>query len=63
MNPVTLRIYDSDTGHIGTRLLDMCLSTGTSSVMAATIFTAMNNALESQGIPWTVLFYQLTTHQ
>ena len=24
MNPVTVRIYDSDTGRIGTRLLDMC---------------------------------------
>ena len=23
MNPVTVRIYDSNTGHIGTRLLDM----------------------------------------
>ena len=53
MNPVTVRIYDSNTGHIGTRLLDMCLTTGTGSATAASIFTAMNNALESREIPWT----------
>lgn len=53
MNPVTVRMYDSNTGHIGTRLLDMCLTTGTGSATAANIFTAMNDALESRGIPWT----------
>ena len=53
MNPVTVRIYDSDTGHIGTGLLDMCLTTDTGSATAASVFTAMNNALESRGIPWT----------
>ena len=37
MNPVTVRIYDSDTGHVGTRLLDKCLTTGTSSATAASI--------------------------
>ena len=50
--PVTVRIYDSNTDRIVTRLLDMYLTTGTSSVNAANIFTAINNALESQGIPW-----------
>jgi len=53
MNPVTVRIYNSITGRIGTRLLDMCLTTGTSSATAANIFTAMDNALQSQGISWT----------
>ena len=53
MNPVTVRVFDPNTGHVGTRLLDMCLTAGTGSATAASIFTAMDNALESREIPWT----------
>ena len=28
MNPMTIRLYDVDQGHIVTRFLDMCLTTG-----------------------------------
>ena len=52
MNPVIVRIYDSNTDRLITRLLDMCLTTGTGSLTAANIFTAMYNALELRGIPW-----------
>ena len=53
MNPVTVRTYDSITGFVTTRLLDMCLTSGTSSGTAANIFSAMDSALVSRGIVWS----------
>lgn len=38
MNPVTVRVFDADRGRVCTRLLDMCLTSGTGSATAATIF-------------------------
>ena len=53
MNPVTVRTYDSVTGFVTTRLLDMCLTSGTSSGTAATISDAMNSALDACEILWS----------
>ena len=52
MNPVTVRIFDPDQGHVSTRFLDMCLTSGTGSATAASIFEAMDGALQSREIPW-----------
>lgn len=49
MNPLTVRIFELDSGCIGTRFLDMCLS---SSSTAEGIFDVLNTALESRGISW-----------
>ena len=53
MNPVTVRLFDATSGHVSTRFLDMCLTSGTGSGTAAKIFEAMDQALTSRGIPWT----------
>ena len=52
MNPLTVRIFDIRNCHIETRFLDMCLTSGTDGGTAKSIFSAMDNALESRGIPW-----------
>ena len=52
MNPVTVRIFDPDQGRVSTRFLDMCLTSGTGSATAASIFEAMDGALQSREIPW-----------
>ena len=47
MNPLTVRVFDLDSGCVGTRFLDMYLSpSGT----AEGIFNVLNAALESRGI-------------
>ena len=50
---MTVRTYDSETGFATTRLLDMCLTSGTSSGTAANIFNAMDTALVSRAILWS----------
>ena len=52
MNPVTVRLFDHDQGCVSTRFLDMCLTSGTGSAIAASIFEAMDVALQSREIPW-----------
>ena len=51
MNPVTVRIFIPDQGRVSTRFLDMCLTSGTGSATAASIFEAMDVALQSREIP------------
>lgn len=53
MNPVTIRIFDEEHGVVATRFLDMCLTPGTASATADSIFNAVDEALESRQIPWS----------
>lgn len=53
MNPVTIRIFDEQNGIVGTRFLDMCLTSGTGSATARAIFDAIDGALDSRDIPWS----------
>ena len=52
INPVTVRLFDPDQGRVSTMYLDMCLTSGTDSATAASIFEAMDVALQSREIPW-----------
>ena len=54
MNLVTVRLFDTETGQVSTRFLDMCLTSGTGSATAAAIFNAMDGALQSRNIPWNL---------
>ena len=47
MNPMTVRLYDINQGIIVTRFLDMCLTKGTESATAASIF---KDVLQENGI-------------
>ena len=38
MNPLTVRIFDVQRGHVTTQLLDMCLTSGWDGGTAAAIF-------------------------
>ena len=49
MNPITVRLFDSMSGTVCTRFLDMCMS---SSGTAESIFSKMNEALSKRGISW-----------
>ena len=49
MNPLTVRIFDSDRGVVTTQFLDMCM---TSSSTAEGISTKMQEALSKHEIPW-----------
>ena len=51
MNPITIRILDTDRCQVSTRFLDMCLTSGTASATAESIFASMNNVLESRSVP------------
>ena len=53
MNPMTVRLYDVNQGSIVTRLLDMCLTKGTESATAASIFKKMDDVLKENGISWS----------
>ena len=48
----TVRVFDSQLGHVCTRFLHMCLTSGTGLATAASIFSAFDRALESRQIPW-----------
>ena len=62
INPVTVRMYDADRGHVCTKFLDMCLTSGSSFATAETIFAAMDSALGlGRFLGLTVWVYQLTT--
>lgn len=52
MNPLTVRIFDSEGGQVSTKFLDMCLTSGTDAGRAEAIFEAMDGALTSREIPW-----------
>ena len=53
MNPLTVKLFDVRRKRIGHYFLDMCATTGTDAAKASVIFEAMNNAITSNGIPWT----------
>ena len=53
MNPMTVRLYDVNQGSIVTRFLDMCLTKGTESATAASIFKKMDDVLKENGISWS----------
>ena len=52
MNPLTVRIFDLESGFVCTKFLDMCLTSGTDAGTAEKIFEAMEDALISRDIPW-----------
>lgn len=52
MNPITVRIFDRESGLVSTKFLDMCLTSGTNAGTAKKIFEAMDEALSSRNIPW-----------
>lgn len=52
MNPLTVRIYDSDLNKVVHRFLDMCPTSEQSCGSAETIFNKMNEALRKNDIPW-----------
>lgn len=52
MNPLTIRIFDYDSGLVSTKFLDMCLTSGSDAGTANKIFQAMEDALTSRNIPW-----------
>ena len=52
MNPLTVQIFDLQSGLVCTKFLDMCLTSGSAAGTAEKIFEAMENALECRGILW-----------
>ena len=52
MNPLTVRIFDLESGIVCTNFLDMCLMSGTDAGTAEKMFEAMEDALVSRKIPW-----------
>lgn len=52
MNPLTVRVFDRDAGRVTTMFLDMCLTSGTHSATAESIFSSLDTALQSRGISW-----------
>ena len=53
MNPITIRVLDISRCQVSTRFLDMCLTSGTASATAESIFATMDRVLESRSIPWS----------
>ena len=53
MNPLTVRVYDSDTKKVVHRFLDMCPTSGPNCSTADAIFQKMEEALQKHAIPWT----------
>ena len=52
MNPVTVRIYDVNSGSVGQKFLDMCLTSGPDAGKAKSVFDKINDVLIREGIPW-----------
>lgn len=52
MNPLTVCIYDHESGLVRTKFLDMCLTFGIYAGTAENIFEAREEALVSCDIPW-----------
>ena len=53
MNPVTVKIFDVNSGKIESSFLDMCATKGTDSATAAAIFNSINDVVTSNNIPWS----------
>ena len=52
MNPLTVKIFDVNTGRVESRFLDMCATMGTDSATAASIFQKIDDVLSLYGISW-----------
>ena len=52
MNLVTVRIYDVNSGSVGQKFLDLCLTSGPDAGKAKSIFDKTNDVLIREGIPW-----------
>ncbi|KAJ3596187.1 hypothetical protein NHX12_002596 [Muraenolepis orangiensis] len=52
MNPLTVRVYHSDTSTVVHRFLDMCPTSGPSCGTAEVIYQKMDEALQKNAIPW-----------
>lgn len=53
MNPLTVKIFDTDRSQVSTYLLDMCTTSGRDCGTSLAIFTKINSVLESLSIPWS----------
>ena len=53
MNPVTVRIFDINSGKVESRFLDMCATKGTDSATAAAIFNKIDEVVMSCNISWS----------
>jgi len=49
MNPLTVRLFDNESGIVCTKLLDMCMSLSST---AEAVFSKINEALSKRGISW-----------
>ena len=49
MNPLTVRIFDTNLGRIKTSLLEMCMSKGGTT---EELFTSIDNCMSSYGVSW-----------
>ncbi|XP_049441884.1 uncharacterized protein LOC125894500 [Epinephelus fuscoguttatus] len=52
MNPLTVRVYDSDLSKVVHRFLDMCPTSGPNCGTAEVIYKKMDEALLKNAIPW-----------
>ena len=52
LNPLTVKIYDIQQSQVTTQLLDLCLTTGTTSATAESIFKKIDETLNKYDIPW-----------
>ena len=53
MNPITIRVLDTSRCQVSTRFLDMCLTSGTASATAESIFATMDSVPKSRSITWS----------
>ena len=52
MNPLTVRVYDSDLSKVVHRFLDMCPTSGPNCGTAEVIYKKMDEAMQKNAIPW-----------